>query len=505
MGEAISQPLVIRADANTQIGTGHVMRCLALAQAWQDGGGHAIFAMAMEAQALEARLKSERMGVIRLLPQAGSVEDALQTADMVQKMGASWIVVDGYYFGADYQHIIKDSGLRLLLIDDNGHADYYYADIVLNQNIYAHESLYPHREPHTRLLLGTCYVLLRQEFLRWRGWKREIPGVARKVLVTLGGGDPENVTLKVIQALRRVAVDGLEAVVLVGGSNPYYGELRSAVRHLPFAIRLERNVTNMPELMAWADVAVSAGGSTCWELAFMGLPNLALILADNQHPITERLGEIGVAVNLGWPQNLSAVEIAKAITKLLIAPGTRAEMARRGRELVDGEGAARVAMCIMGKMLRLRQVREEDCRLLWEWANDPEVRASAFSSDPIPWEEHVQWFMHKLHESSCLLLVALDEQDIPVGQVRLDVKDDGKAEIDVSIDRGKRGLGYGSLLIDMAVEEAFRVTPIQAVHAFIKPHNEGSIRAFEKAKFKRLGTETMRGNAATHYVRGKEQ
>jgi len=286
------KPLLVRVDASAQIGTGHLMRCLALAQAWRDVGGRVVFLMAMESPPLEARLRSEGMEVVHLPVQPGSMDDAIQTADFARQLGADWVVVDGYHFGAEYQRIIKDSGLRLLFIDDIGHAEHYSADLVLNQNIHAHEGLYQNREPYTRLLLGTRYVLLRREFLKWRGWKREIPEVARKVLVTMGGSDPDNVTLKVIQALHQVDMDGLEAIVVVGGSNPNYEELQSAVQDSRFPIRLESNVTNMPERMAWADVAVSAGGSTSWELAFMGVPILNLILAENQQQASTTLSRL---------------------------------------------------------------------------------------------------------------------------------------------------------------------------------------------------------------------
>lgn len=332
--------IFIRVDASTEIGTGHLMRCLALAQAWQDAAVQAIFVMATEAPALGARLKSECMDIVHLSMQMGSAEDARETASLAHKMEVNWVVVDGYHFGGEYQRIIKDAGLRLLFIDDYGHAEHYYADIVLNQNIYAYEGLYADREPYTQLLLGTRYVLLRREFWQWRGWQRSLPPVARKFLVTLGGGDPDNVTLKVIQALQLVEMEELEAVVVVGGSNPHYEQLRAAIQDSRLPIRLQRNVTNMPELVAWADVAVAGGGSTCWELAFMGLPSLALILADNQQSNAKKLDKLS-ARNLGWHENVSASEIAEA-SQLLASSQTRAEMTRCGQGLVDGLGVNRV-------------------------------------------------------------------------------------------------------------------------------------------------------------------
>ena len=500
----MQKALVIRVDGSAQIGTGHVMRCLALAQAWQEVGGQATFVMAMKAAALEDRLKSEGMEVVCLSLQSGGPDDAIHTIGLARAIGASWVVVDGYHFGADYQHIIKDSGQHLLCIDDNGHAEHYYADIVLNQNVHANEALYANREPHTRLLLRTDYVLLRREFLKWRGWRREIPAVAHKVLVTFGGSDFDNVTLKAIRALHQMAADGLEAVVVVGGSNPYYEELQSAVHRSPLAIRLERDVTNMPELMAWADVVLSAGGSTCWELAFMGLPNLVLILADNQRPIAEQLDAAGVAVNLGWHWTLSSAEIAQALTELLMATGVRAEMARCGRELVDGEGTARVLDHLTSEPLRLRQVSEEDCKLLWEWANDPDVRVVSFSSEPIPWERHVKWFRSKLYDPHCVFYIATNSDDIPIGQIRYDVEDN-KAIVSVSIDRKYRIKGYGSRLIGLASRKLFDISDIAAIHAYVKPGNEASIGAFVKAGFSKVGTTVFRGHRVIHLVLAKDE
>ncbi len=339
--------LLIRADANTQMGTGHLMRCLALAQAWQEAGGTVQFVVAGITFVLQKRLTTEAITVLQIDTPPGSTNDAMQTIEMARKIGATWVVVDGYQFGADYQQAIKQADLNLLFIDDYGHANHYYADFVLNQNIYADEALYPGREPYTRLLLVADYVLLRREFRLWRDWQRQSRPVARKALVTLGGGDPDNQTLKVIRALPQVEVDELEGVVVVDAGNPHFHSLQSAVAQSQFNIRLVQNVTNMPELMAWADVAVSAGGSTCWELAFMGLPNLVLVLADNQQPIAEGLNKSGVVINFGRPETVSTTEIAAGLAHLLSAPGRRAMMSEQGQQLVDGMGGRRVVSHLM--------------------------------------------------------------------------------------------------------------------------------------------------------------
>jgi UDP-2,4-diacetamido-2,4,6-trideoxy-beta-L-altropyranose hydrolase len=343
MIDAMGKNLIIRADANTQIGNGHVMRCLALAQAWLDAGGHAIFVMAMNAPALEARLRAEDMELIHISTQPGSADDALQTIDLAKRMDASAFAVDGYHFDAQYQMSIKDNGLYLLFLDDYGHADYYWADLVLNQNIYAQEGLYTRRAPYTQLFLGTSYVLLRRDFLKWKGWERSIPKVARKILVTLGGGDLNNATLKVIKSLSNLDIEDLEVVVVVGAGNPHHHVLSAAIEEVEeMPIILKKDVTNMPKLMAWADVAVSAGGSTSWELAFMGLPGLILGIAENQRLAVNELIRKGVFIGFAEGESIDAQTLAKSIGKLILAQKDRLAMSHRGKELVDGFGGNRV-------------------------------------------------------------------------------------------------------------------------------------------------------------------
>jgi UDP-2,4-diacetamido-2,4,6-trideoxy-beta-L-altropyranose hydrolase len=211
--------LLIRADANLAMGTGHVMRCLALAQAWQDIGGTAAFAMADPCTWARERLMKESVEVIGISA-SSTEEDARQTAEIARHQAAVWVVVDGYQFGADYQRTLKSAGFKILFVDDYGHAGCYCADLVLNQNVSADESAYEHREPYTRLLLGPQYCMLRREFNSWRAWRRKIAPSGYRVLVTMGGSDPEGVTERAIAALNSIEDDHLEGTVVVGGGNP---------------------------------------------------------------------------------------------------------------------------------------------------------------------------------------------------------------------------------------------------------------------------------------------
>src|SRR6266567_710574 len=129
--------ILIRVDASVKIGTGHVMRCLALAQAWQDAGGQAVFAMAASTAAIRVRLTGESCDIVRIDSSPAADEDVRQTIALAQEIESDWIVVDGYQFGAEYQSVLKLAGGKVLFLDDYGHTRQYAADVVLNQSVSA--------------------------------------------------------------------------------------------------------------------------------------------------------------------------------------------------------------------------------------------------------------------------------------------------------------------------------------------------------------------------------
>lgn len=483
------------------------MRCLALAQGWQARGRQATFVTACESEGLRQRLSDEGFQVITLGRSYPDPADWNITSRALADHSNAWVVLDGYHFDSAYQSRIKEAGHRLLVIDDMAHLDHYYADVVLNQNINA-ERLHYACEPHTYLLLGTRYVLLRSEFLVWRGWQREIPQVARKVLVTLGGGDPDNQTLKVIGALQRVGMDRLEAVVVVGASNPHFRELQSAACNLQFGIRLVQNVTNMSKLMAWADVAVSAGGSTCWEMAFMGLPNVILVLAENQRGIAMGLDAVGISLNLGWYAEISELDLAQALKTLMSNPARRIAMSEKGRQVADGAGTD----CVVSVMdepvqtvpaadhLRVRRACFQDAELLWQWANDPSVRANSFHPEAIPLDEHIEWYKGKLTSPDTRIWL-LELNEVPVAQIRYDRVRADTAEIDFSVVPDYRGRGLGARALILTSDMAYRELGVKRLKGVVLNSNEASVRAFTKADFECVGQEQVSDKFCNIFVR----
>jgi UDP-2,4-diacetamido-2,4,6-trideoxy-beta-L-altropyranose hydrolase len=344
--------LVVRADAGLKIGTGHVMRCLALAQSWRDGGGDVIFALAQSTPALDDLLRSAGIGVVAIEGTPGSSEDARDTIRIAQGCDADWFVVDGYHFDSAYQKLLQ-SFRPLLTIDDNGLLDYYAGDLVLNQNAHACASMYAHRAPNTKLLLGPRYALLRDEFAGCRDWVREIPERGSHLLLTVGGSDAGNFAPRILSLLAECGEGGLQIRVVVGGSAENADAVDAIVtksfpgrgssgRLSPARIEVLRDVRNMAPLMAWADLAISGAGTTSWEMCAMGLPAILVVVAENQKFIAEKLAALGAVENAGPADQIDCAALADLCHELLASKDRRTSLSQKAKQVVDGHGRERV-------------------------------------------------------------------------------------------------------------------------------------------------------------------
>jgi UDP-2,4-diacetamido-2,4,6-trideoxy-beta-L-altropyranose hydrolase len=320
------------------------MRCIALAQAWQDQGGEITFISHCESEALREKIQIEGFRFISLDHACPDSSDLMITLSILKNESddqKSWLVLDGYHYTPEYQKAIRDEGILLLVIDDINHLPYYHADILLNQNIYAPELNY-NCDEDTTLLLGPRYVLLRRDFLKYRNFMRQVPERARNILITLGGADPDNVTLKVVEVLQLLDNQEIKVKIIIGPANRHLDSLSKALASAGLTVELLTNPPNMPELMTWADLAVTAGGSTCWELAFMGCSVIAGRIAGIEDLLIKRMGSLNLLVDTGWFRQLVTKEFAHLLTNCMMDKEWRFAVGQRGAEVIDGFGYKRV-------------------------------------------------------------------------------------------------------------------------------------------------------------------
>ncbi|WP_020470182.1 UDP-2,4-diacetamido-2,4,6-trideoxy-beta-L-altropyranose hydrolase [Zavarzinella formosa] len=476
--------LLIRADADPRMGTGHVMRCLALAQCWLDHVGPVTLAAARLPAGLRDRLIAEGVSV-------RTVSD--QRADIVRlarELSAAVVVLDGYHFTTEDERAVREAGFPVLAMDDYGHTAHTHATWVLNQNLGASESLY---NTPARLLLGSRYAMLRREFLESKPLPRPAADVARKILITMGGADPDNITGLMLKTFESIPADGLELLVVIGGSNPHAAAIEQQTTAFPHRVTVRRDVTDMPDIMRQADLAVTAGGTTTWELAAYGVPMIVVTVADNQENLAKAIHEAGLAVNLGWPDSTSPEQKHDVIHRMIGDATRRQAMSEAGRRTVDGWGVTRVVQTLQSTpVISLRSANEGDCRIVWEWANDSSLRSVSFSPDPIPWETHTVWFRKRLTDPACLFLIGQDADGCLTGMIRFDRSPEGVV-VSVYLTAESRGKGYGMVLIRRGTKRALRHFQESRVSAWILPDNPASLRTFARAGYRDMGTREHQG------------
>lgn len=330
--------VVFRCDASVEIGMGHVMRCLTLADLLKARGARVSFVCRPLPGNLCEFIEGRGYPVHRLEAPEGWQADAEATGKFVGSGRGGWLVVDHYGLDARYERRLRLWFEGILAIDDLADRPH-EVDLLLDQN------LYPDLErryqglllPGCKKFLGPRFALLRPEFYAARRHLRTRDGIVRRMLLSFGGADHTDETGKALVALRSLDLHGMALDVVLGASNPHGETLKSEFGALP-GCTFHRQVDNMAELIAVADLALGSGGSTTWERCLLGLPSLTVVVAENQLKTTEAVAAAGATVNLGWYQELSAAGIAAEVRPLLNDPPRLLEMTRNCFDLM-GEPA----------------------------------------------------------------------------------------------------------------------------------------------------------------------
>jgi len=329
--------IIFRTDGGGNVGLGHLSRCLSLAESLKEKGIKCVFATKDIDSKIGGMIVSNGHLIEKLPSEISLEEDLNLTINLIKNIRPDLVITDSYEIDQSYLEQLKKLNIILMSIDDLAKL-HFCSDIVLNQNIGAQNSDYS-IEKYTKLLLGPEYALLRKKARDKQGLK-EIKEIAKNILITLGGTDPDNQTLKIVKALKDIKNNIVVTVIM--GPHYQYEELLRKEIGVSNQFFLVSDPQDICDLMEKADMAVSAGGSTCYELAYLGVPNIIMVMADNQKKIAEELDSYGISINLNWFEDVTEEYIKKAGENLIKDRNKREKMSTKGRKLVDGRGVERV-------------------------------------------------------------------------------------------------------------------------------------------------------------------
>lgn len=288
--------VIIRADASVAIGSGHVIRCLTIAQNLRSCGCHVSFWM----EPLEGNL-------IDFVANEGF-------SNIISAQQADLYIIDHYQLDKEWEQAIRPYTKKIVVIDDL--ARDHDCDLLLDQNVIPQfATRYEGKVPtHCIQLLGPKYLIMREEFLQQRQQLRERDTSIHRLLVFMGGSDPTNETMKILNAIGSFNFAHVD--VIVGNSNPMKNQIEQICKNQNYYYHCQINY--MAKLMQQADFAIGAGGSTLWERCYLGLPSSSTIIADNQRETTTYADSLGVTINLGWHEQVTAETYGQLLSDLKI-------------------------------------------------------------------------------------------------------------------------------------------------------------------------------------------
>lgn len=360
-GVVTPRVIAFRVDASERMGSGHVMRCLTLADALRERGRDCLF-ICRDHPAHLGGVIAERGHRLALLPLAEPAdistardgyaawlggtqdEDAAATLAALAGERAEWIVVDHYALDADWEAAVAAHCDHLMVVDDlANHA--HRCDLLLDQTFGRDSEAYTSLTPAAaRRLCGAEFALLRPSFAALREAsldRRAAHGRVAQILVTLGGADADNVTGAVLDALESAGLPGdCRVKLVIGWQSPWAADVRQRADAASFAVEVLQGVADMAPLMAESDFAIGAAGSSSWERCCLGLPTVMVVLADNQRMIAEELAASGAATVVSADR--LDVELAAQVSALLNDAPARRAMSARAAAIVDGRGTGRV-------------------------------------------------------------------------------------------------------------------------------------------------------------------
>lgn len=343
--------IIIRTDSSDQIGSGHVMRCLTLADYLKSRDNTVRFVCRYLPDNMITYIEQRGYSVEVLMPPDGIINfenlngyeewltvttefDLKQTSEILSKSSASdWLIIDHYALDKNWHKSVRSFCNNLMVIDDLANRKY-DCDIILDQNLNGNmNGRYGDLVSEKCIrLIGPQFALLRPEFINARNAVKEHSGRIKNILIFFGGVDNDNLTSRAIEAVLQCEYKNFHVDVIVGMGNSYYNEIREICNDRQ-SFQIHRNVNNMAKMMAQADLAIGAAGTTSWERAWLGLPSIIVVLADNQKSGADALHRTGTAWNLGFHSEVTATKIRGAIDFAIANPNETIAMSKRSLDL----------------------------------------------------------------------------------------------------------------------------------------------------------------------------
>ncbi|MDO9623701.1 MAG: UDP-2,4-diacetamido-2,4,6-trideoxy-beta-L-altropyranose hydrolase [Pseudomonas sp.] len=363
--------IAFRADASLQMGTGHVMRCLTLADALSAQGADCLFICREHQGNLieQIRNKGYRVNALPVAPPLGAsplaiktasdeqspahshwlgatqVEDAVACVAILADVNSDWLIVDHYALDASWELALKPHYRKLMVIDDLADRPH-LCDLLLDQTFGRDAEDYRALVPtSSQLLCGSQYALLRPEFAALRDYslQRRANPQLHQLLITMGGIDKDNATGRVLEALRGCSLpEQCQITVVMGTTAPWLAEVSRKAQSMPWPTTVMVGVSDMAQLMADSDLAIGAAGATSWERCCLGLPTVMVVLAENQKTAAVLLEEVQAVLRLNTGANLAA-ELRKIIHRINCEKELLKTISVQAARITDGAGCLIVA------------------------------------------------------------------------------------------------------------------------------------------------------------------
>ena len=488
--------IAFRVDASATIGTGHVMRCLTLADALKQQGANCTFIARHLPDYLQELIESKAHKSILIgkhyqtepcdeLSHAhflgtSQSQDAAQAQPVLAALQPNWLILDHYGIDQRWETELRPLTKKILVIDDLADRDH-DCDLLVDQNLYADMGVsYNERIPSSaKKLLGVQYAMLRSEFSEARKDARVRKGALRRLFMFFGGMDSANFTLPVLNSLAKLKLPDIEVDVVIGAEHPTRDAIQGICNEQAYTCHVQTH--EMSKLLLNADAAIGAGGSTSWERCCLGLPSLAFIVATNQKALTLHADQLRL-LKAAQADICDSEALSKEIEDFMNADTERQRMSNACLGAIDAKGTQRIIDQMNLAGIELRGATQGDSKLLFEWRNHPSIRAISINSDPIPWESHQQWFDKVLQDANRPLYIA-EQAGTAVGVIRFDI-DSAQAEVSLCIAHDQNGKGLGTQLLLLGEQQLLQGRPeILKIVATVLEGNEASHRLFRRCGY----------------------